>query len=291
MSAFSDSNRSPLLKKLAGAITGIAASGTMVVKFPPGQTYLEIALQCTIAGTAATRAQLESMLLSCRLTVSGVEKWTLTAKQLIAIAEYYNVGVVGATGFLMIPFERLWMVGIDAQVGPAYGTLGESSMQLEITQDATSTIDAVTAWARISPVAEPLGAHMRAARLTPSFASTGLSIFDGLPKNPDEFLYALHFQVPVIADFTNIAVVADEVRLVDASWTVINQFQAFKAGPLRTPQTAKLFQTLDFTSRGFDGDALRLNMASLVLELTFANAAPNAVNIIAEIGTTAPTNK
>lgn len=287
MPPFAVDNSSPIIRKIPGVVDGIGASGTAVARIPPGATYTDLILECTIAGVAATRAQLETMLASMRFTVSGEEKWTLTAKQLIAIVEFYNSGLIGDTGYLWIPLERLWMNDLGPKVGPAYGTAGETSVQLEIDQDATSTIDGIVLHARISPKPETLGAHMRIVRLTPQIAATGVYYYDGLPKNPAERLYALHFQVPVVANFTNIAYIADEVRMIDAKPALLHQMLK-TAYPNRTPQTAKLFCHLDFAGRNFDSDSVPLTMKQQILELTFATAAPNAVNILAEIGTVKP---
>jgi hypothetical protein len=270
-------------------VTGLGASQIAIVKIPTGATYLELSLECTIAGAAATRAQLEAMLPQIRCTVSGIEKWTLSATQLIAIIEFYQTGLIGDSGFLTIPFERLFMDGgLAGMLNPAFGTLGESSWQLEITQSAGSTIDAITAWAQVSPIAEALGAHMKTVRLTPTFASTGKFFYADLPKELGTYLYALHFQVPVVANLVNIAYIADEVRVIDCKPALLNQLYTLGKRP-RTVQSAKLFVHLDFCRRSLDADAIRLDMNSQVLELDFANAAPNSFTVLAEIGTAQPT--
>lgn len=284
---FADVNRSPILKPLYGAVEGVGASKVAIVKIPVGATYLDLALDCKIAGSAASRANIETMLTQWRLTVSGVEKFTLTGKQLLAILEFHRTGLVADTGIVTINFQRLWMDGAAAKFNPAYGTLGESSFQLEITQDATSTIDTIDAFARIAPVAETLGAHMRFARLTPTFSGTGKSYFMDLPRLPNEVLYALHLEYGTPAYLTNIAYIADEVRLVDITPTRLARSYV-ESNPAKTPQTAKGFVHLDFTCRNEDGDGVPLVMGQQILELDHSTA-PNAVTIIAEIGTAAPT--
>ncbi len=287
---FATSNRSPLYKALPGAVTGLGASQQAVIKFPPGATYDTIYLQCLIGAGIPTRVQLETMLLDMQLTISGQEIWTVSAKQLIAISEWYQVGITGALGMIKIPSARYWLTKVEQQLGLRIGTLGESSMQLTINQDATTTIDSITPLVRIAPVAEELGAYVRMQRLTPNWA-VGQNVFDGFTKigSANEYLYALHFQVPVIADFTFLTVQADSVRLVDnLNWTQLNQFQALGGPKIRTPQTAKLFQSLDFCAMGLDDDSVQMNMDSLLLLATFANTNPGLVNIIAEIGSVAP---
>lgn len=284
---FSADNRSPIMKKLVGIVNGVGASQVAVLKIPPGATYADLMIKMTIAGAAPTRAQLETMLTSWRLTVSGVEQWTLTGKQLIAIVEFYRTGLIGATGIVYLPLQRLWMDTQLARTAPNFGTEGESSFQLEITQDATSTIDLMLVSARIDPVVEPLGAHMMIKRLTPNIGALGVYEYPDLYKRAGDWLYALHFEVPAVADLTNIALVCDEIRMWDVTPAVMNQLY-LEANPNRTIQSAKGFVHMDFANRGFDQDALPLTMKTLILELTFANTIPGQINILQEIGTGAP---
>lgn len=284
MSDFTDQNRTPIVKQLNGLVDGVGAGKTAVIKIPPGSTYTDIILECRIAGVAATRAQLETMLLNMRLTVGGVEKWSLTAKQIIAIVEFYNSGTIGDTGYLCIPFERLWQEGLSGKLNPAYGTLGETSFQLEVIQDGASTIDSIKAWARISPVAEELGAHIKIVRLTPSISGLGTYTYADLPKRPGDYLFALHLQVPVVANLTAFRYIADEVRILDTTPDVMARLYSLPS-PVRTPQGAKGFVHIDFACRNIDTDAVALNMNSQILELDFANVAPGQINILAEIGT------
>lgn len=285
---FLDENRSPILKRLVGAVSGVGASQVAVIKIPPGSTYADLTFQLTIATVGATRAQVETMLTSWRLTMSGKEVWTLTGKQLLAIIALYRSTMVDDSGFVTIPFQRLWMNGIPQMLDPMYGTLGESSFQLEITQDATSTIDLISVFTRISPVAEPLGAYVRTVRLSPNVGATGVFQFPDLPKRNGDWLYALHIQVPVVANLTDIAYIADEIRIIDHPVAVLNRYM-LQGNPNRTIQTAKGFVHVDLCSRNVDSDAVPLSMQTQMLELTFANAAPNGISIIAEIGTRQPT--
>lgn len=284
---FLNANTSPVIKPLPGIVTGTGAGQVATLRFPPGLSYAELVIRCTIAGVAATRAQLETMLTTARFTVSGVEKFSMNVKDLIAIAEFYRTGCIGDSGYLVVPLERLWMQGAKAQLDPQYGTQGESSVVLELTQAGGSTIDAITAYARVNPAPEELGGHIIARRFTFNVAATGKYLYPDLPIIAGEYLYALHIAVPVVADLTNWAFLADDVRVIDGPpslWTQLYQL----SNPVRTPQTAKLYAHLDFTARGFDSDALPVGLLrSQVLELEFSNAAPGAVTVIGEYGTVA----
>lgn len=280
-------NTSPVIKPLQGIVTGIGAGQVATIRFPPGLTYCELVIRGTIAGVPATRAELEAMLTTARLTVSGVEKFSVQAIDLIAIAEFYRTGCIGDSGYLVIPLERLWMEGVKAQLDPNYGTDGESSVVLELTQAGGSTIDAITAFARVNPAPEALGAHIALRRFTFNVAATGKFLYPDLPIIPGEYLYALHIKVPVVANLTNIALITDDVRMLDAPPSLLTQLYQL-SNPVRTPQTAKLYVHVDFCQRGFDSDALAVgDLSSQVLELEFANAAPNAVTVLGEYGTVA----
>jgi Viral coat protein P2 N-terminal domain len=288
VSTFPKDNKSPIIRQFPGAITGVGAGQTAVVKIPTGATFLELGIECTIAGVGATRAQFGAMVTLVRGLVSGVEKWSLTAAELISVCEFYRTGSVGDTGFLIIPFERLFMSELGGKLNPAYGTVDESSFQIEITQAGGSTIDAMTLWGRIATVGERLGSHVRWAKLMPNIASTGIYNYMDLSRNPREALLALHLVVPVVANLVNIAVIADSIRVIDASPAWLNRLYAM-TDPVRTPQTANLMVHVDFANRNLLGDALPLTMDQIILELNFANAAPNQISVIQELFTPEPT--
>jgi hypothetical protein len=138
---FAQDNQSPIVRELPGSVTSIGAGQTAVAKIPPGSTNLEIVLACTIGGVAATRAELETMLGNIRGTVSGVEKWSLTAKDMIARTEFFRTGAIADTGLLVIAFEELWMSELNGKLNPAYGMLDQTSFQIEIDQEVGSNID------------------------------------------------------------------------------------------------------------------------------------------------------
>jgi len=284
--AFLQEFRTPIAQVLPGVVQGIAANGIAVAKIPPGATYASITFYATIAGVAATRAQIVAQWTQIRCTISGNEIFTLSGKQLVAIIEYYRTGLIADTGALTIPFQRLWQKEIAAALNPDWGTLGESSVQFEITQTA-SAIDAVAVYAEVEPEAQELGAYMSYQRLTPTFASTGVFVYPDLYKQAGAFAYAYHFEVPVVANLTNVELIADNVSLVNTPPLVLNAYGR-EGTPNRTPQTPAGFVHLDFCRRGIDADALPLSMSTLTLRLTFENAAPNTFAIIQEIGQVKP---
>lgn len=290
-SAFAQSNRSPIIQPLTGQISQVGAGSVALLKIPQGATYASISLACGIggqlaplgAGTAPSRANLEAWLTLWRLQVAGIEVWAMTGKQLIAIMEYYMNGLIGATGIITISFQRLWMKDIIAMLGPDYGTLGESSFQLLITQDAASTITNIDVWAEVEPAAEALGTHIEYAVLSENFVS-GRQSFTLLSKDPSWVMYNLFIEVPDPTKVQRLELYADNNPIWDAP-PFIGQRLGQEGTPQRNLQTAAGFVNMDFCRRGIDGDALPMNMATLVLWLTFtASPGATAINFIQELG-------
>lgn len=291
MSAFTDASRRPIIRVQSGVITSVGPSQTAQVKIPVGVTTNTLAIRCRVAGAPATRAQLESSIGNMRLIVSGVEKMPITATQHIAIQEFYNSGVIGDSGYLYFPFSRSWMESIADQLNPAYGTVNENSFILELEQTAGSVIDQMDLITEVFPIAEELGGHVLVRRTTVPVTSTGLFIYNDLPRNAGEDLLAVHFQVPVVANLTNIAVVASDIRLFDVPASYITQMYKQSVHARRTPQPG--FVHLDFLYRNLSADALLTSLLAgsggLSFELTFANAAPGSVTFLAEYLSVKPT--
>lgn len=285
MSVFTDAVRGRLIKPQNGIISGLGASDTLVVKGNTGLTYGFIILRCTIAGVAATRAELETMLKTMRITISGNEKGTLSVKQHIAKTEFYCTGVIGDTGNLVIPFTRGWMRDTRAVLEPNYGTLGETSFVIEIEQDATSTIDKVAVHVGVNPLSENLGAHLISRRMKVPLPGAGIAEISDLSRKPGEFLYALHIEAPTIADVARVAFFGDDNRHTDVTQAILASVYKM-SNPVRTPQTAKGFMHIDFCAEGFDTGALPIGLANgTVLEIEMSTAvAGREISIIAEYG-------
>lgn len=278
-------NQSTLRVKLNGAVTGVGANKNAVITLPIGPTYEKVFVKCTIAGTAATRAELESMLGDIRLQLSQMTLFTLSALQLIAREEFYNVGIVGDTGYICISFNRDWMRQVQAARLPALGTLGESAFTLTIAQGGSSTIDLMEPMAWIRPGAEEVGGYVRIDRYTPALPAVGVNDINVIKPKPGEFLYALGFETTVAANLTKATIIADGTHVFDE----ITQADLLRSyvNPIapRTQQTSKKVLWFDFTALGWD-NPLPMTMDTLTLRLTYASAAPTNFAILAEIGAT-----
>lgn len=295
-SKFLLTNKSPVRREIPGIVTGVGASQTAVIKVPYNSTYSCLEIRCTIAGVAATRAELEAMIGEIRVALSGTNVETLSAKQLIAITEFYRTGETGDTGVLVFDFQRLWMLGAAAQQNPAWGTLAETSFEIQIDQVAASTVDLMRVYATFESTASELGNYIRRVRMSPPVTAIGHRFIADLPKFPNSALYAIHIECSVPANLTDVRFAADGLDLVNLPVVMLNRAY-LKANPGRTIQnairtasdgTTSGFVHLDFASRNFDDDAVMMDYEEHVLDLTYANAAPTIHNIIMEIASNQP---
>ena len=284
-SAYAQAFRGPVAKPQNGAITGLGAGNTAVIKLGIGLTYETLVIRMAKAGVPATRADMETMLGNIRITVSGDEKMNISVKQLIADVEYYFPGAIADSGNLVIPFWRSYMESVDAQLGPNYGTTDQTSIVVEIAQLGGSTIDSMVVIPRINPLAEALGAHIITRKWTIPCPSAGVFQYADLPRNPGEVLYSLMIEVPTIADLTSLAYVPDDNRQTDLTLADLATF-AKLSSPQRAVQTAKNIAILDFVPRGYETDALPVGLlSSQVLELNFSTAVGGRVaQIIGKYG-------
>lgn len=279
----------PVLREMAGAVLNAPVAGsTSIVRLPAGRTYQTVVLETTkAAGAIPLRAELEAAISGLRLVVSGQELWSVTGLQICAINQYYNVLDTSGDGRITFNFERLWMLAgmqIFEILGPAFGTLDQSSFDIEVDWSGGSLITAAKVYARIGQTPENSGKVIRLARVTANVAAIGVYQFPDLPMpKPGDYLAAIHIFTPVIANLTRVAYIPDEQRTIDLPPGLMNRL-AQENHPVRTPQTAKNVFTLDFAMRGMGGDLVNLgSVGSHLLELTFANAAPGLVPIVCEI--------
>src|SRR6185369_12301503 len=87
-----------------------SAGGTVIVNLPL-MTWAKLALFHTIAGVAATRAQLVAQISQIIVTISGREVWRGSAAQFIAIQQYYSEidTQTAFPGFVNLDFLRNWL--------------------------------------------------------------------------------------------------------------------------------------------------------------------------------------
>lgn len=263
-----------------------SAGGTVVVNLPL-LTWAKLALYHTIAGVAATRAQLVAQVTQMIITVSGRELWRGSAAQLIAIQQFYSeVDTQTAyPGFINLEFLRSWLADATRGMDAAIGLADQNAMQIEITYAGGATINGIAVYGVRLQMPQPTGTAVRVLRLSASISAVGVFVFPDLPlPKAGDLMLAIHIYPPVVANFTNLAYIADEVRLIDGPPAFLNR-NATEAHPPRTPQDANGQVSLDFTAiNALAGQGVSMvDVGSHQLELTFANAAPGTVPILVEM--------
>ena len=278
----------PIIRELPGAFRQQpAASGTATATLSPGRTYAKILMLFTVAGVAASRAQIAAQLARIRVTVSGEEIMNGTGAELLAIQAYDSQTDSPALwpGFLSLDFMLGWLRSYaDGEAG-MLGTADQGAVEIETQWAAGATINGAALYAAMDPMPQPAGAVRRFVRVNPTVSALGAFDFPDLPKPRNgESLNALHLFVPVVANLTRMAYLADDVFVYDGPREVMNRI-AVEAGSPRSPQDANGCVSLDFTAfRGLSGDAIDMSkVASHVLRMTFANATPGTFPIQCEL--------
>jgi hypothetical protein len=263
-----------------------SAGGTVVVNLPL-LTWCKLALFHTIAGVAATRAQLIAQITQVILTVSGRELWRGSATQLIAIQQYYSESDTQTAfpGFLNLEFLRNWLSDASRGMDAAIGLADQNAMQIELTYAGGATINAIQVFGVRMQAPQPTGTATRIVRGSASISALGVFTYPDLPlPRAGDMLLAIHVFPPVVANLSNFAYIADEIRLIDSPPSNLDR-NAAEAHPPRQPQGANGMVSLDFTAiNGLSGQGVPLGeVGSHQLELTFINAAPGTVPILCEI--------
>lgn len=261
--------------------TNIGAGLKALCRPALGQSYLWMEFLFTIAGVAATKAQILAQVANIRILVDGVVKFELSGTDAVYLAEYYRpgpggTGCVGATGVLPIFFARPWMEDLRNQDAPAWGLLGIDSFTIEITLAGGATINAIGGYAYTTEN-EGLGDHIVTTRLNRNYGSTGLENINDLPLDPSWSMFSAHFVTATVINFVEI--LADGARVIYGPPAVLNH-------RLLYPTSARLVQAgytpIEFAARNRNIDSLPLTMGKLSIRPTW-NAAPTSYGIITEV--------
>ncbi len=278
--------RTPILRELPGVFQSQpVASGTNLALLPL-YTYGKLLVLLTIAGVAATRAQIIAQLTQLRVVLSGKEIWIGSGTQLANISGYYaeNDSQTTVPGFLDLDFLSGWMNDNEGRLGSVLGTQDQASLQLEFTWAAGATINASSMYAARFATSENTGITRRFMRVSPNVGAVGLFTYPDLPlPRTGDTLLAIHLFPPVVANLTRVAYVVDDVRFVDAIPDALNRIY-LEAHPPRTPQGAGGMVTIDLCAlTGMSGSGMPMeSIGNHVLELTFANAAPGSFQALCE---------
>lgn len=173
----------------------LSASGRFSILCPIGPTYKAIYLEPTIAGVAATVAEMRAQISMVRLRINGRAVWELPATNVIDLNTWY--GYTATAGILPIFLTWDWVRTVPALENLAWGTANVDSLTLELETAAGATINACTATALVVPEARQLGAIVEAHQFTFAPAGAGLFEISTLPKGNGDLL-ALHLSGAVV---------------------------------------------------------------------------------------------
>lgn len=267
----------------------IANDAKLILRVPVGPEYHRIDILCSDGAGGRTAAELAATdIATIKLYIGSRLKYELDIDQAIAREEFYRSGAVspGDNGVLPLTFARPWMeqaienddgsgvgsVSHANQDGPAWGTQGQSNFTVEIVLGSATGITAIAAYGYQRPAAG-LGRHVTVLKQQEDFSAAGVHRVQSLDRNPEWDLYALHIASALV---TNVELKIDRSTWMNLPIALLHQ-DLIDAG--RTAQTG--FAHIDFIHRNRHADALKLDMDSLILELTFS-AAPNSYDIIRE---------
>ncbi len=258
------------------------------VIMPLGVTYCAIPLRFTIAGAAATEAQIKAQIARIRLTVDGDTKIDASPTELLAIFNSWgmrNQLTNVNDGVFRIELTRPQDMEIDAQDGPGWGMAtnvpgGVSNFTLEIELTGAVTIDNVDGWAEVTDAA-PLGRHVTIRRFVDNQAAAGDKVFSDFNQDPTWAVYALHIDkgsVPeAAAPITHVALHIDQVAEIEKINTGAMENINRRYGI--TKQVG--FTHIAFARRGRPMDALPLVAQDMRLTLSTGAALAN-YNILSE---------
>lgn len=259
---------------------GLTAGQPFSAIWPVGWTYHSFHLRFTIAGAAATAAQIRAQVSKIRLIVDGDAKIDASATELQYLHQFWNRARDGADnivdGTLRIDVARPSDQEIDAQDGPAWGLDANEidNFTAEITLAGGATIDAIDSFARVT-AATPLGRHYCLRRLTENQAALGDKVVQDWNMRADYGVYAIHVNKAWKPDGGNIVSVGLQVDQTDeiSPYTPAGVIQSLYRAHGLTQQSG--FAHIPFAQRGRPMEALPMIAQDMRLTLTTDGALGN----------------
>lgn len=151
-------------------------------------------IQDVILAFNGTEAQMRAELGLVRLTMNGTDIINCTVTELLDLFEAMGVKVASNTGIdgvLSLNVGRLLYDSSPIRDLFGWGSLGVTTIQVQVTAGTLAAISEVTAYsvrdvarnANGDPEAQPFGAHVRVIRYPQNFNSTGEHTVDTLPRD------------------------------------------------------------------------------------------------------------
>lgn len=175
-----------------------------------------------------------------------------------------------------IHFERAELADMVYRRAPGMGTADVQTfhVEMEIASGAPASI-AITAYAEVDPVPQPIGVFFKVREFPFSSAVSGQVEIDKLPRGG--WYSAIHL---FKADVTAVEVEGNQVRVVDASKGILERTQKEASPVKRVPQTASCTH-VDFITDGDLSQSLRTDLLNdFRIKATLGTS--GALDIVAE---------
>ncbi len=262
----------------------VAAGQTASIQLPRNWTYMTLFIELIkVDGTTRlTDAEIATALTEVRILINGVPQYRMSAAMQQMLNAFYLTGtaknaLTADQGSLVIPLARPWMLDIDGQDQPGWGGLGLNSLALEFDQAGGGLATSAVLWAEVGPAA-PLGRFIAQYQYNLNALGSGQSpIFNILPQDATQSLYAVHINKTTITDMS----ILPDGRT--PLWDRVNfiQYKQMLRKYGLTPAAAT-WSNFAFVRRGRHSDALPLGDPNFQILPTFS-AGPGATTMIAEI--------
>ncbi len=259
------------------ALSALAAGTDSNVILPVGETYDALHFAPTIAGVAATKAEMIAQISKIQLIADGDTKIDLTGEDAVMLQEYYQQrsgqdAVAG--GQLFLDFNRPWHREISGEDGPAWGTRDVRTLEMIVGLAGGATIDGLQT-SRIVRDGESMGRHLCIRRRPQTFASAALQRISEWKRDLGSQLLAIHVKKTTITD---VLLTIDNVKEIDCKYALL---AAFRKQYERTDQVGAGYSHLDFAVRNRIGDAIPMVAQTMDLDLTWSGA-PGAYTLLLE---------
>lgn len=234
------------IKKLA-SISRVTPGSTASLELPVGPTYERV-----IFNVAASSGLDISDIGRINVLIDGKVVQTFkNLQRLTDINSYYKRATDSMSGTVAqfaLHFFRAEIDGVTNRRKPGIGTADVQTfhIELEIASGAPASI-AMTAYAEIETVAQPLGVFTTIREYPHSSSVSGEVEIDKLIRGP--WYQAIHL---FKADISNVIVEADSYKIVEATKGVLERTQKEASPVVRVPVTASATH-VDFV---LDGDVM-----------------------------------
>lgn len=257
------------------SMSRVVAGSTATLELPIGPTYRRLLFSVT-AGAALDASDIGRI----NVLIDGKVVQTFkNLQRLMDINSYYNraADTMAATAAVFaIHFERSEMVDMVYRRAPGIGTQDVQTFHVELDIAAGAPADiAITAYAEVDPVPQPLGVFFKIREFPFSSAVSGQVEIDKLPRGA--WYSVIHL---FKSDITAVEVQGNQVKVIDGTKGILERTQKEASPVKRVPVTGSATH-VDFITDGDLSQSLRTDLLNDFRILATLGSS-GAVDIVAE---------